>query len=97
MGPFVECLASLTLTRRDSCRIITRFLEFRNVPGCPVKLLLGEEQWETGGPGAQLFDVAAPADLEVIEGFWFAWIAFHPDSDVFTAPPSKEDAKTKRK
>jgi hypothetical protein len=33
---------------------------------------------------AQRFDVAAPPELEVIEGYWFAWAAFHPDTTVFT-------------
>jgi hypothetical protein len=31
------------------------------------------------------FDVEAPPDLEVIESYWFAWLAFHPDSTVFRA------------
>ena len=29
------------------------------------------------------FDVSAPSVLEVVEGYWFAWLAFHPDSEVF--------------
>jgi hypothetical protein len=37
-------------------------------------------------PEEQVFRVEAPDALEVIEGFWFAWMAFHPDSSVFTAP-----------
>ena len=24
--------------------------------------------------------------IEVVEGFWFAWSAFHPDTTLFTAP-----------
>jgi hypothetical protein len=36
-------------------------------------------------PEANLFDVQAPAEVEVIEGFWFAWAAFHPDGEVFEA------------
>ena len=38
----------------------------------------------------QVFDVEAPGDVEVIEGFWFAWIAFHPASSVFVAPRAEE-------
>jgi len=34
----------------------------------------------------QLFDVDAPDDVEVVEGFWFAWAAFHPETSVYTAP-----------
>jgi hypothetical protein len=36
---------------------------------------------------SQVFDVEVPAELEVIEGYWFAWAAFHPDSSVFVAVP----------
>ena len=35
---------------------------------------------------AQGFRVEAPESLEVIEGFWFAWSAFHPETSVATAP-----------
>ena len=35
-------------------------------------------------PDAQVFDVDAPDELEVIEAYWFAWAAFHPDGTVFT-------------
>ncbi|NNL65600.1 MAG: DUF3179 domain-containing protein [Myxococcales bacterium] len=34
----------------------------------------------------QVFEVEAPAEIEVIEGFWFAWAAFHPSATVFRAP-----------
>jgi hypothetical protein len=37
-------------------------------------------------PDAQVFDVEAPEAVEVIEGFWFAWAAFHPEASVFGAP-----------
>jgi hypothetical protein len=33
---------------------------------------------------AQHFEVSAPPELEVIEGYWFAWAAFHPETTVFT-------------
>lgn len=39
-------------------------------------------------PEAQVFEVEAPDDVEVIEGYWFAWMAFHPESSVFVAEPS---------
>lgn len=41
-------------------------------------------------PDRQLFDVVAPPEVEVVEGFWFAWAAFHPETSVYTA-----DAATK--
>ena len=30
---------------------------------------------------ARVFEVAAPTDVEVLEGYWFAWMAFHRDSN----------------
>ncbi len=33
----------------------------------------------------QVFDVEAPDTVEVIEGYWFAWSAFHPETSVFNA------------
>ena len=36
----------------------------------------------------QVFDVEAPPEVEVIEGFWFAWAAFHPETSVFSASGS---------
>lgn len=35
-------------------------------------------------PG-QVFSVEAPSDIEVVEGFWFAWMVFHPNSSVFVS------------
>jgi hypothetical protein len=34
----------------------------------------------------QVFDVEAPPEVEVVEGFWFAWAAFHPETSVYLAP-----------
>ena len=36
---------------------------------------------------SKTFDAIAPPELEVIEGFWFAWSAFHPETRVFTMSP----------
>jgi hypothetical protein len=36
----------------------------------------------------QVFEFHAPPEVTVIEGFWFAWSAFHPDTTVFVARPS---------
>ena len=38
-----------------------------------------------------LFTIEAPAEVEVIEGYWFAWAAFHPDTEVFRAPSPPPD------
>jgi hypothetical protein len=35
------------------------------------------------------FSVDVPADVEIIEGYWFAWMAFHPESSVFRAGTSR--------
>jgi hypothetical protein len=35
-------------------------------------------------PDAQVFDVEAPPEIEVVESYWFAWAAFHPEASVFT-------------
>jgi hypothetical protein len=35
---------------------------------------------------AQTFDYDVPSEIEVVEGFWFAWMAFHPESSVFISP-----------
>jgi hypothetical protein len=42
-------------------------------------------------PELQVFTVDAPAPIEVVEGYWFAWMAFHPESGVFRAAPAQED------
>ena len=34
-------------------------------------------------PARQVFAVEAPSDVVVIEGYWFAWAAFHPDASLF--------------
>lgn len=37
-------------------------------------------------PDRQVFAAQAPDDVEIVEGFWFAWMAFHATSSVFVAP-----------
>jgi len=50
------------------------------------------EEWEERFVAIRLdsesetFDVDVPDAVEVIEGFWFAWAAFHPGTTVFVAP-----------
>jgi hypothetical protein len=36
-------------------------------------------------PEAQIFEVEAPDDVEVVEGYWFAWSAFHPEATTYVA------------
>lgn len=39
---------------------------------------------------SQIFRVQAPPDVEIVEGFWFAWSAFHPEATVYVAPIARE-------
>jgi hypothetical protein len=45
----------------------------------------------------QLFSSEAPSEVEIVEGFWFAWAAFHPKTSVFKAnqPKSKTGLQPK--
>lgn len=50
------------------------------------------EEWFAGrhvrvayDPEAERFRVEAPDDVEIVEGYWFAWMAFHTHSSVFEA------------
>ncbi len=45
----------------------------------------------------QVFEVDAPDALEVIESYWFAWAAFHPETTVFAAGTPNEPLDQKRK
>ncbi len=72
------------------------------VPGGPARAYPALELVRAGGrveehfagrrvtvsydPEAQYFEFTAPESVEVVEGFWFAWSAFHPETSVFTAP-----------
>ena len=46
---------------------------------------------------AQVFDFEAPPEFEVIEGYWFAWSAFHPETTVFAAVEAASNAAKKEK
>jgi hypothetical protein len=63
--------------------------EVRRAGGTVAERFAGGDvrvQWE---PDAEVFEVDAPADVEVIEGFWFAWAAFHPETEVYVARPQE--------
>jgi hypothetical protein len=40
---------------------------------------------------AQYFEFTTPEGVEAIEGFWFAWSAFHPETSIFTAPAAEPE------
>jgi hypothetical protein len=46
--------------------------------GRPVRVAFDSE--------GQVFRVVAPESVEVVQGYWFAWAAFHPDTSVFVSP-----------
>ncbi len=72
------------------------------VPGGPARAYPAVEVVRAGGkiaetfagspvsvaydPDAQVFEVTAPERVEVVEGYWFAWTAFHPNTSVATVP-----------
>ena len=60
-------------------------LELENAGGRVEENFAGRSLAVSYDAERQTFDVEAPSDLEVIEGYWFAWSAFHPDSTVFIA------------
>jgi hypothetical protein len=57
--------------------------ELRRAGGYVKDTFAGHEVTIQYDHETKLFDVQAPPDLEVIEGFWFAWAAFHPATSVF--------------
>jgi hypothetical protein len=40
-------------------------------------------------PAREQFTAEAPSPIEVVEGFWFAWAAFHPNTTVFRASAAR--------
>ncbi len=46
--------------------------------GVEVEVLYDPERFE--------FTARAPEPIEAVQGYWFAWMAFHPESSVFVAP-----------
>jgi hypothetical protein len=54
--------------------------------GSVTDSLSGKEVHVAYDPEDQVFHFEAPPDFQVVEGFWFAWAAFHPQTTVFHAP-----------
>ncbi len=66
-------------------------LELVRAGGRAAERFDGEPVSVAYDPDTQVFEVEAPADVEVIEGYWFAWMAFHPESSVFRAGDSDRE------
>ena len=61
--------------------------------GGRVSQWFGGHKVEVGYDAARAeFDVSAPGPVAVVEGYGFAWLAFHPDSEVFVAIQPTRDA-----
>jgi len=61
-------------------------LELQRAGGVIEEVFAGHAVRVAYDEQAQGFRVEAPESLEVVEGFWFAWSAFHPETSVSTAP-----------
>jgi hypothetical protein len=75
------------------------------IPNGPSRAYPGEEIARAGGRVEDVFsgqrvlvsydsktrhfDFEIPEGIEVVEGFWFAWMAFHPESTVFESDGPK--------
>ncbi len=64
--------------------------ELAGAGGSVRERFLGRHVRVAYDPDRQLFDVTAPPEVEVVEGFWFAWAAFHPETSVYTAGSAAE-------
>ncbi len=64
--------------------------ELTRAGGSVEERFLGRRVRIAYDPDRQVFDVAAPPDVEVVEGYWFAWAAFHPETSVYTAGSAAE-------
>jgi hypothetical protein len=65
-------------------------VEVINAGGRVEDRLDGRRVVVTYDPESQVFDAEAPPELEVIEAYWFAWAAFHPETSVFSAAGDAE-------
>lgn len=54
--------------------------------------LAGKEVQVSYDPGQEVFHFEAPPDYQVVEGYWFAWAAFHPRTSVYRAPEKSSGA-----
>ena len=60
-------------------------LEVERSGGRVARRFEGHEVVVRYDPKAQVFHAEAPPEVEVIEGYWFAWAAFHPQTAVHEA------------
>jgi len=66
--------------------------EIREAGGSVVETLESDTISVTYEAETRAFEVEAPEGVEYIQGYWFAWSAFHPNTTIFTATPNAESA-----
>lgn len=54
--------------------------------GSVTDRLSGKQVQVSYDPDEEVFHFHAPDDFQVVEGYWFAWAAFHPRTTVYRAP-----------
>lgn len=64
--------------------------ELARAGGSVEERFLGRSVRVAYDPDRQVFEATAPPEVEVVEGFWFAWAAFHPETSVYTAGSATE-------
>ncbi len=62
--------------------------ELARASGSVEERFLGRGVRVSYDPDRQVFAVEAPPEVEAVEGFWFAWAAFHAETSVYTAATS---------
>ena len=60
--------------------------EIEAAGGAVTEKLSGFEIRVVYDEALRAFTIEAPEGVEYIQGYWFAWSAFHPDTTVYTAP-----------
>jgi len=64
--------------------------ELERAGGSVKERFAGKSVQVTWDAHDRVFDVKAPQSIAVVQGYWFAWSAFHPNSSVFVATPVAE-------
>jgi hypothetical protein len=83
-------MPTLGVRTRDGAARAYTGAELANAGGAVEEIFEGHAVRVAYDPGRQVFEVEVPEELEVIEGYWFAWSAFHPATSVFVAVPEAD-------
>lgn len=66
--------------------------ELAEAGGSVKDRLSGKQVQVSYDPKEEVFHFQAPDDFQVVEGYWFAWAAFHPRTTVYRAPEKSPGA-----